>query len=154
MSYSPSIGVKRLDSPGLIFTASVVSRNLEKMVEGTSRKEWIIPHNVRLAAVDFFDVALEATHDRTPKNPSASIYNYSIASEIMRDIGLPTDTKTQIDSRLHQYHRLLSELGTHEKPISLDLIKAQELVLFFKEVAKRGKEEQYAKFMGHPIQPK
>jgi hypothetical protein len=123
------------------YVAAAIADGLAKILEGEAAT--LIPTAVYSDAREFFRLALDATGDAIPKNPSASIANYIIAAEAVRAVQHAQADRATMRAYLQNYRAFLERLQSHGTVPAEDVGLATELKDFFFQLQQEAEAESY-----------
>ena len=140
---SPSIGVYAASYWS--YAAAKMAEYLDRVYEqGRTQPLDLLPA-VYAQAKGFFALVLEAVGSKLPTNPCASFTAYGLAVQATSHmITQSWMTRTDADRSLVDYAALLDHLATQTEFSSEERIIAKELRDLFRNIARRGEEEDYA----------
>lgn len=147
MSDTVSIGV--VGPSYWSYTAAMMASHLKRVLAQKATDPAHLLTGVYQSARIFFAEVLEASSDRVPVNPNASLSNYKIATDTLVEcLRPPPESRAKINERLQEYSALLDKL---ERPGVLsdhDLALAQDVRDFFSQLARDGDDETYVAAVG------
>ena len=146
MSQTISVGV--VGPSHWAYMATVMAECLEEIAKIHRVPENAIPAGVYQDALDFAQLAVQATGTSIPDNPPASLNAYVIASDVLRwSSQESSQTSEEINKQLKLYETFLRSL---EKPRELnddEIRLVDSLGRFFVRLKEEGESEAYAKAM-------
>jgi len=126
--------------------AAVMAECLEEIAKTNRVQRSAVPAGVYLDALEFVQLAVQATGASVPDNPPASLNAYVIASDVLRESSQePSQTSDDINDQLKRYEVFLQSLNNPRELNEDDGKVVDPLKRFFVRLKEEGDSEAYAK---------
>jgi hypothetical protein len=146
MSQTISVGV--VGPSHWAYMATVMAECLEEIAKTHRVPENAVPAGVYQDALEFAQLAVQATGTSVPDNPPASLNAYVIASDVLRGSSQESSqTSGDINEQLKRYEAFLRTLNSPRELNEDDIGIADPLRRFFVRLKEEGESEAYAKAM-------
>ena len=138
------------------FAAAAMADHLEAVLRARQTLPESLLRGAYLAAKYYFALVLKAYQVEVPASQSASFSSYRIATDIVLNYVRPTPTTTsEVNGKLTRYAALMDQLQEPVTALSKEeLDVAAEVMIFFRQLARKGEEQHYHEVIGSdPSEP-
>ena len=142
MSQTISVGV--VGPSYWAYMAAVMAECLQEIAQSNRIEAGQVPGGVFHDAVEFSDLALEATRSTTPDNPPASLNAYGIAADVIRMSSTELSrSRREVDQQLAQYGDFIKKMTQPRTLRDRERETAEQLRMFFLNLKEQGEAEAY-----------
>jgi hypothetical protein len=145
---SQTISVDVVGPSHWAYMATVMAECLDEIAKTNRVSPNLVPAGVYQDALEFAQLAVQATRTSVPDNPPASLNAYVIASDVLRQSSQElSQTSEAINKQLKQYEEFLQSLKEPRELTDDDAKVVEPLKTFFVRLKEAGESEAYAKAM-------
>jgi hypothetical protein len=141
MSQTISVGV--VGPKYWTYMATVMAECLQDITNSNQIEVGQVPGGVFRDALEFSELALEATGNTTPENPPASFNAYGIAAEVIRRSSEIAKNRKEVDQRLAIYAEFIRRLNEPRPLRPRERQTAESVKAFFLNLKEQGEAEAY-----------
>lgn len=134
------------------YMAAVMSDRLRGAVASKRVEGDDLPLGVYRDSQRFFQLVLDATEGRPPKNPPASVNAYVLAADVVRSQSESKD-RTGVAFRLKQYAQFVTGLSNTRDLKPEEVRLAEELGQFFDELHREAEAAEYERIVDFESAP-
>lgn len=126
------------------YMATVMTDCLREISQTRTIHTGDVPRGVYRDAKKFFNLVMQSVGNDLPDNPPASLNAYSIAAYAVKDSSeVQPSNLEELGERLEAYAKLLNRLETPGNLDEHEVATAEDLRLFFRELAQAGEAQVY-----------